>query len=315
MDKAVATPNSRETPNAHIAFGVTDVALISMALIWGMNFVIVKTTLNEIAPFAFMTIRFALASLAFFVIARLWSGGFHIARKDWGRVIFLGVVGTTFYQPLFVEGLSMTDASNSSLILASTPAFIALFNRFISHERLSLRGWLGILLSFVGIVLIVISGGQLAIGSAALLGDLYILGATLCWSLYSIYATPLLKAYSPLAVSGLTTIVGTLPILMLGVPPVLAQNWSGVSLGAWGGLTYSILFAIVIAYIIWNNGLQKLGGARTALYSNLIPVVASIAAALFLGELLTPLKMIGALVIFIGLALARTARVIQEPEG
>jgi drug/metabolite transporter (DMT)-like permease len=78
--------------------------------------------------------------------------------------------------------------------------------------------------------------------------------------------------------------------------------------GAWAGLVYSAVFAIVVAYVIWNMGVQRIGGARTALYANLIPVVGAAAAAVFLNEPLTVLKVTGAAIIFAGLHLARTAR-------
>jgi drug/metabolite transporter (DMT)-like permease len=71
----------------------------------------------------------------------------------------------------------------------------------------------------------------------------------------------------------------------------------------------------VVAYLIWNRGLQRLGGARTAIYSNLTPVIATLAAALFLGETLTLEKIAGAVFIFVGLYLARTANVLVEAEG
>ncbi len=80
-------------------------------------------------------------------------------------------------------------------------------------------------------------------------------------------------------------------------------------------MLYSALFAIVIAYIIWNLGIQRIGGARTAIYSNLTPVIATLAATFFLNEQLTPLKIIGAVIIFVGLYLARTAHIVLEPEG
>jgi drug/metabolite transporter (DMT)-like permease len=297
------------------AFGMIDAALIAMTLIWGFNFIVVKQALTELTPLAFLALRFSLASLCFIVALRLVQGRLDIPRREWGKVALIGVVGTTLYQPLFINGLAMTKASNTSLILATTPAFIVLINRFLRNERLARRGWLGIVLSFTGILLIVLASGDVRADSSALWGDLLVLGGTLCWALYSTFAAPFLKSYSSLEFTALSTLFGTLPLLVLTAPAVVSQDWGAVGMGSVLGLLYSGIFAIVVAYIIWNLGIQRIGGARTAIYSNLTPVVATLAAALFLNETLTPLKIAGAVIIFMGLYLARTAQVILEPEG
>jgi drug/metabolite transporter (DMT)-like permease len=259
--------------------------------------------------------RFIIAGTLLFLIVRLRQGGFGIPRADWGKVALLGIIGTTIYQPLFLNGLALTKASNSALILASTPAFIVLLNRFLRGERFMARGWFGIALSFIGITLIVFSGGDLTLDSSALLGDGLILAATFCWSLYSVLSAPLLKRFSSLSLTALSTLFGTIPLVILSIPALVAQPWASVTLSGWSGLLYSAIFAIVIAYVIWNVGVQRIGGARTAIYNNLTPVIATLAAAFFLHESLTPLKIAGAIIIFVGLYFARTANVIVEPEA
>lgn len=296
-------------------FGVTDLALLAMTLIWGFNFIVVKTTLVEIAPLAFAALRFVLAALLLFAIVRIRQGGFYIPRAAWGRVALMGLIGTTLYQPLFISGLALTKASNSALILACTPAFIVLLNRAFGHERFTRRGWLGIALSFLGIAFVVVSGGEFSFEPQTLLGDGLVLAATFCWALYSVLSVPLLKRYAPLSVTALSTIFGAIPLFFIGLPAMLNQNWASVTPSGWAGLVYSAVFAIVVAYIIWNVGIKRIGGARTAIYNNLTPVVATLAAAIFLGEELTAFKIIGAAIIFVGLYFARTAQIIVEPEG
>lgn len=315
MDKSSTAKSEIINPKSKISFGFTDLMLVLMTFIWGFNFIIVKTALLELSPMAFLALRFSIATLFFVLFVRLRQGGFAIPRSEWVKVALIGIVGTTVYQPLFINGLALTKASNTALILATTPAFIVLAQRILYRERFAARGWLGILLSFVGIILIVISGGDLTANSQALLGDLMVLGGTLCWALYSVFAAPYLKKYSSLEFSALSTLFGTLPLLVLTAPAVLQQNWVAVSASSLIGVLYSALFAIVVAYIIWNLGIQRIGGARTAIYSNLTPVIAAFAAAVFLGEELTPLKIVGAAIIFGGLYLARTANIVLEPEG
>ena len=240
-----------------------------MSLIWGFNFVVVKTTFLEISPFAFMALRFLAASVLFLVVVYLIQKGFHIPRRMWGKILVLGIVGTTLYQPLFLTGLSLSQASNSALILASTPAFVVLLNRILNHERFARRGWLGLLLSFTGLTLIFLSGGDLSLNSSALLGDALVLGATICWSFYSVLSAPLLKQYSSLSIAALSTIFGTIPLLFIAAPAVYAQDWAAVSPTGWLGLVYASAFAIVIAYILWNYGVKRIGSARARRFTTI----------------------------------------------
>lgn len=322
MEKAapqsqVAPINSdRTAQHAPARFGVIDLALVAMTLIWGTNFVVIKASLTQFAPFAFMALRFAIAGSLLLLVLYLREHSLRLERRDYVRVAVLGLIGTTAYQPLFISALSLTTASNAAIIVASAPAFIALINRLLGREALGGRGWAGIGLSFVGILLIVASSGTgLRLDGATFLGDMLILAATLCWSLYSVLSVPLLGRYSPLRIAALATAIGAVPLIVMGVPSLLSQNWAQVDRGGWTGLIYSAVFAVVVAYIIWNHGVQKIGGARTAVYNNLTPLVAALTAALFLGEAITPLEIVGAAVIFLGLYLARTGNVVVEPEG
>lgn len=311
MEKAATTPR----PQANAQLSLVDLALIAMTVIWGSNFIVLKLTFLEIAPLAFMALRFVLASTVILAVLGLRERTLAVGRKDWLPLIAVGLVGTSLYQPLFIGGVSLTTASNSSLILASAPAFIALINRVLGRERLDPRGWLGVALAFVGIALIVDSSGGIELGSASLAGDLLIFAATICWSLYSVLSAPLLKIYSPLRVTALSMAMGTLPLVVIGAPAILSQNWARVDANGWAGLGYSFSLAIVVAYVIWNMGVRRIGGARTAIYNNLTPVVASLIAAVLLNEAITPLKILGAFVIFVGLYLARTGNLVMEPEG
>ncbi len=298
-----------------LGLGLIDLALVSMTVIWGANYVIHKLAFQEIAPLAFMPVRFALGSLLLVVLLAVRERSVSLPRADLIKVALAGFAGTTIYQPLFVTGLSLSTASNTAMILASTPAFIALLNRVLGRERLDWRGWAGIACAFLGILLIVTSSGTIEFGSATLKGDLLILAATFCWSLYAVISAPLLQTHSPLKVTALSNAFGTLPLIVICAPAILAQDWGRATIIGWGAIGYSSLLALVVAYIIWNLGVRQIGGARTALYNNLTPVFAAITAALLLGETITPLKILGAIVIFAGLYLSRTGNLVMEPEA
>lgn len=311
MTQAATPPQQSIAAPEEARLGAIDAALLMIVIIWGLNAVIVKLTYAQFPPMAFMAIRFAVAGSLLLGVALLVERSVAIPRRDWLLVLAAAMVGTGIYQPLFLNGLARTTASNTSLIIAASPAFVALLNRLLGREILSRRGWLGIALAFAGILLIVESGGGLHLDSATLAGDLMILLGTILWATYTVLAGPLVHRYSPLRVTALTTAVGALPLMLLGMPAVQALDWSLVDWRGWSGLLFSAVFAIVVSYVVWNIGVKRIGGARTSLYSNLIPVVGTVAAAFLLGEAITPLKVVGAVVIFVGLQMARRARVTR----
>ena len=156
-------------------FGAIDLALLAMTVIWGMNAVIVKATYTQIPPLVFMAVRFVIAgSLLLFVLWRT-EGALHLPRKDWGAMVVAGMVGTGLYQPLFLYGLALTTASTAALIIATSPAFVALINRMLGREMLPLRGWIGIITTFFGVVLLIQGGEGIVLTSQALWGDLLVL--------------------------------------------------------------------------------------------------------------------------------------------
>ena len=100
---------------------------------------------------------------------------------------------------------------------------------------------------------------------------------------------------------------GNVPIpgLLIATPSFAAQDWGAVTPGGWAGLLYSGLLAIGLGYAIWVKGVQRLGGSRTAVYSNLTPIIATLTGVIFLGEHITALQIVGAACVLGGIVLTR----------
>lgn len=294
------------SPRSAASLGKADLLLLLNVLIWGLNFSVMKGAFREFLPLAFNGLRFVLASLLVLILVRLIEGRVSIQRKDWPAFVALGLIGNTLYQIFFVIGLDHSTAGNASLILALSPIFVALFGSFLREEKITRRAWLGIWASLLGLVL-VIGGGEsgFKFGFETLSGDLLVLLATLCWAIYTIRSKPLLGKYSPLALTAITMVIGTLALIPFSVPAIVAQDWQIISLQSWLALGYSVTMAIVLAYVIWSFGVQRLGGARTAIYSNLVPVVGTTLAFFLLGEKLGWLQLLGGVIIIFGIILAR----------
>lgn len=287
-------------------FSTIDIMLVWMSFVWGINFSVVKTALAHLSPLSFNSLRFGLASL--FLLTLLWviERDLSFRREDMVRLFLLGLIGNTIYQLLFIHGIDRTTASNSSLILAIMPIFVAILSSVLAVERVGRKVWYGVVLSFIGIFLIVQGAGRtLTLTDQSWIGDLLILAGTICWATYTVLSKPLLQRYSPLKLTSLTMAMGTPLLVLVSIPSLKEQNWGSVSLQGWLCLIYSFCFAVAIGYTIWYTGVGRIGSARTALYENLVTVIAIAVAWIFLSESMTLLQILGAVLVLTSLYLAR----------
>lgn len=284
---------------------VTDLLLLLMATIWGVNFSVVKFGLRYMEPLAFNAVRVLVAAGALMLIARAQRLPLP-PRKQIVGLLLLGVLGHGVYQGLFVEGMAHTRAGNASLVMAATPALIAILGRVLGVERVHGRGYAGIALSATGIAVVMAGTATAKTGDASLLGDGLILASSLAWAIYTVLLKPYTHDVDGVLVSGLTLLGGAVPLTLIALPSIGRTSWTALPLSAWGSVLYGALFALVIAYLIWYRGIKFLGPTRTSMFSNLQPIIAVLAAWITLGEVLTPLQGLGAAAVMAGLLLTRT---------
>lgn len=281
----------------------TDAGLLLLALIWGVNFSVIKIALGELHPLAFNALRFPLAALVLYVLLRARGPLARPDRDDLPRIVALGILGHVVYQLLFITGVDLTSAGNASLLLATTPVWTLLLSVARGHERPTALVWVGVFGTLGGMVLVV-TGGE-GVGGGSLRGDLLMVAASLGWSFYTVGSRTLVQRYGALPMTAWTLWIGAVGVVLVGAPWVAGTPLGDVSPGAWGGIAYAGALGIAVSYLLWYNGVRRLGNARTAVYSNVVPVVALAAAWLWLGEVPTTLQLTGASVILLSLSVAR----------
>src|SRR5712671_1161760 len=306
MTESVAPRTTIGDSTAHQSFGLTDVLLFAMAVIWGVNFVVVKYATHIFNPVAFTGLRVGTA--ATFLVAFAYArGGFTLSRHDVVRLLFLGVIGNGLYQLFFVHGVARTRAGNASLIVGAAPAFIALVARARGMERVKRMTLVGIALSVIGVGLVIVGSASSSSGNqTTLLGSVLVFLGVLCWTAYTILLQPYTKRIDVIQLSAVTLVGGAVPLVVASMPSLIATNWSAVGSGGWLALLCSSVLSMGVAYFFWYRGLRVLGPTRTAVYSNLQPIVALLAAWAFLGEIPTIFQGIGAVTIIAGVFLTRS---------
>jgi drug/metabolite transporter (DMT)-like permease len=282
----------------------TDLLLVLMALIWGINFSVVKYGTQVVPPLAYNALRVALAALILlglgFALRRPWP-----SRRDVLALLALGVLGNCVYQIFFIEGLARTRAGTAALVLASGPAFVALVGRIRGIERITARGWVAIGLQLAGMACVV-AGTKRTGGDNSLLGSLLILSGALCWALFSVQLKPYTHRMHGIHLSALTMLGGAVPLALVATPSLAETPWGALGAGAYGAVAYSGLLAMVVAYLIYYRGVRVIGPTRTAMYGNLQPIIALGIAWLMLGETPTIWQIVGMASILSGLLLSRS---------
>ncbi len=293
-------------------FGALDLLLVLVVCSWGANLSVIKAALAEFPVHGFNAVRMAIAGVLFAIVLwRMPPAVRRVDRADVGRVIFLGFIGGAIYQFIFVSGVPRTSVANSGLIFGLTPVVISIFSSLVGHERLAWSRWAGGALSVVGLYFVVGSGAS--VSAETLVGDAMVFVAMICWSIYSVASRPLLGRYSPTMLTAWAAVIAVPPYVLTAAPSLAATNWAGVSVRGWLLMLWSSTFCLVLAYVIWYTGVQKLGATRTSAYSNLTPIAAMVVAWLWLGEMVTVPQMVGAAAIFGGVFLTRLSQVQLTP--
>ena len=285
---------------------IPDVLLILIAIIWALNFSVVKVSLQEIDSLSFNALRYILAAGLLAYTARARGYSLKVDLEDFWPLVGIALVGNVLYQLFFIIGVDYTYSANAAVILGTIPVWVALLSHLFTDEKLTRYKSIGIGLAFTGIVLIVTgSKAGISIASKTFLGDVIILCAAISWGVYTILAKRFLKKYPSTQFTGVMSIVGMVFLLIIGLPSLTQVNWTGISLKGWGGIFYSGLLSIGLAYLIWNNSVSKIGAVRTAAYQNLVPVLGLVFGVVLLQEALTLQQYSGSALVIVGIIFSR----------
>lgn len=283
-----------------------DFSLILVAIIWALNFSIVKVSLREMDPYSFNALRFIFATALLTYAAHKRGFSLKVKKEHFWKLVTIGILGNVFYQLFFIIGVNYTYAANAAVMLGTIPIWVALLSQFFTDEKLTLFTGMGVLFAFAGVAFIIMGGdGTLSFESETFVGNLIILLAAVCWASFTILSRKYLRVYSPLQYSAFMSVVGLVGLLLIGLPFLIKLDWSQISIVGYGGVFYSGALSVGLAYIIWNYGIKQIGAVRTAAYQNLVPVLGLVFGLVLLGEELSVLQYIGAALVITGIVLAR----------
>lgn len=302
---ATPAPAAARAPGGRHGSAAATLGLSLMVVIWAVNFSFIKLALRELPPLAFNALRFPLASLALFALVRALGPVPMPRARDQLRLLALGVLGNSIYQLFFISGMEYAHAGVASLLLSGTPVMTALLAAAVGHERVGPRVWAAVVATFGGMTLVVVGGRGVHAGGVPLWANLLMLGSSACWAVYTVGSAELVARYGPVAFTAWTLWWGSVGIALAGLPQLVATPLASVSGATWWAVAYSGVLSIGVAYSLWYFGVQHVGSTRTAVFNNLVPVVALAVAWAWLHEVPTPVQLGGAAIIVTGVSLAR----------
>jgi drug/metabolite transporter (DMT)-like permease len=241
-----------------------------------------KLALGSIPPLPLAAIRVVSSAIMLEVVRRVAEPD-PIASSDRGRIFLLALFGVSFNQLLFIVGLSLTTAVNTSILISAIPVFTLATAVLMGRERTGPRAILGVVLAAAG-ALLLLNAERFEWSSRYFRGDLLILANGFSYSLYLVLSRPILARYRPLAFTSSVFRWGGAPIALAAIPALLRFSPASVLPAAWWSLGAIVVFCTVIPYALNSWALARTKASRVAAYVFLQPVIAATLAILVLGE-------------------------------
>ena len=279
--------------------------LVLTILFWAGNFNLARAIHADVPPLGLSFWRWAVAALILLPFA--WGSmraALPLAREHWRLVLALAVLGIAGFNSLVYVGLQTTTATNGVLLQSVTPITMILLAGLVLHEKSTLAQWAGIGVSLVGVLVIITKADWQVLQQLAFnRGDMWIVLATLDWSLYTVLLRKLPQGLRGTPILGFSITLGALAILPLYVYESVTFQTMPVTAVSVASIAYVAVFPSLLSYMFWNHATQKLGVNRTGQFSHLMPVFGILLATLLLGEHLQLYHALGMLLVAAGLVL------------
>lgn len=276
------------------------IAMLVAVLVWGASFIATKAAVADIPPIAFAVLRFAVAVFGLGVMHFLTRTPLRVERDLWRPILVAALTGVTLTYVLENTALKFTTAGNSALFIAASPLVTMASAVFFLKERLTWRMGVGSIIAFGAMVALVGASFQ-----ETGIGDILMALNTLVGAVYAMASKQLADRMSPLSALTVTFAIGTVALLpCAGIEALVTRAPWHMTPTAVGALLFLGLGSSCLAYWLWMFALGRMSAATAGLYLYLMPVVTLVLSAQFLGEPLTPVKLIEAGLILAGVYLA-----------
>lgn len=289
--------------------------LTGTTILWGSSTIAIKMAVTDLPPFCVGAFRFALTSIILVCFLAWQEKGLFIpAKSDWSKLVLLGMVGIFGANITFIIGVHYSTATNGALIMAGNPIVISVFSALLLKERIQSGQLLGILLSFLGVIVVIAKGSWTTLLNLNFnIGDIILLANPVCWGFYTVLCKKVIGNYSALAVTTYATLIGTVFFLPLAIYELVWSNLEiHVTYSGWIALAYLGLIPMSLGNVWYNKGIAAVGANRTGIFMNGTPIVAMLLSALVLREKIALPQFLGAVMVIAGVYLNSLRRGVHN---
>jgi len=278
--------------------------MLLVTVCWASNIIAGKEALTGFGALALAQLR-VLGAAIVFVICFLPSGRMrrlHWSSRRWLSIVAMAACGIALNQLTFIGGMARSSVAHTGLIVALGPVMVLVIAVVIGLETVTIWKVLGMSTAFAGVAVLTIdkvgqgSGGHWS-------GDLILLGSTLVFAIYTILVKEVANQFDTLTLNTLIFVLGAIMMLPFCAHDVMATNWRALSLEAWWGLAFLVVFGSVVSYLLFAYVMTELAASRAATFNYLQPVIASGLGVWVLSERLTSTVVIGGALILAGVYL------------
>lgn len=271
------------------------------ASIWGGMYVVVKVVVEVVPPLELVWARYAIAAIVLLLIARLLKHSWKVARKDWGILFFIALIGNTISIVTQEMGTMLSTAQMGAIITSTTPAFMVVFAFVLLKERITWKKCVSVALATCGVFVIV---GTSDNGETTQLGGMYLIIAALTWALMSVLIKKVPRHYSQIVFTMYASIIAVVLLTPFVIPNLDQLDWQRVvEPNIFGGLMYLGVMSTAVGFFLWNKGLQLMNASSGGLFFFFQPIVGAFLGWLLLGETIGGSFVIGTCLIFSGVFL------------
>jgi drug/metabolite transporter (DMT)-like permease len=276
--------------------------LIVLALIWGAAFFFIHVAVAHVAPLTYVWLRLSIAAVGLLAWMR-WKGEkLSLPLPVWGAILLLALLNNVVPFALFGWAQQHIASGLASILNATTPIWgVVVAHIATSDEKITPAKLIGVVVGFVGVATMI--GPDLLTSGESIVPQLACIAASLCYALAGVWARRFRPmGLKPLKVATAQLLVGAL--VMTPVSLTVAEPWIGgsPSLAALGAITVLALACTALGYVLYFRLIDSAGATNATLVTLLVPPIAILLGALFLGELLNGTQFLGFAFTALGLA-------------
>jgi drug/metabolite transporter (DMT)-like permease len=281
-----------------------NLAAVVAALCAGTSVVVTRLAVGEIDPITLAFYRYVVAAVCLVpLLPFVWPKA-RLLVADIIKIALLGVVFFGFFPWVFSAALQYTSAARGAIGVATIPIQTLIVAALFGHEQVTSRKIISVALAFTGIVVVFgpeAYGGKV---SSSLMGDGLMLLGAFCAAIYSVFGRPVFGKYGPMFVMVLAVVFGVLALLPLAFASGRLTHWPRFSREGWLAVIFLGTVCAAIQFSLFTWALRWLPPSRTVIYLTLNPIAAILLARVMLGEVVTPVLIVGLAFVIAGIFVA-----------